>query len=191
MGAPVRSMKAPARRPRPSRIWATRSPRSPRTCTPPPTASWSCWPDQRLRRRCPDRLGGWKSDGHRTCAHWLAWRTGIDLGAAREKVRAARALEALPLTSASMSRGEISFAKVRALTRVATAANEAALLDVARAGTAAHLERVVRAWRWLGTEAEAEREEARHRARAFSIAVDPDGMYVVRGRLEPEVGALR
>ncbi|MGH7577097.1 MAG: DUF222 domain-containing protein, partial [Longimicrobiales bacterium] len=54
-----------------------------------------------------DRLRGWESCGHRSCAHWLAFRTGIDLGAAREKVRAARALEALPLTSASMARGEL------------------------------------------------------------------------------------
>ncbi len=137
-----------------------------------------------------DRRGGWKQAGHRSCAHWLAWRTGIDLGAAREKVRSARALQALPLTSAAMARGELSFAKVRALTRVATPANEADLLEMARAGTAANLERVVRAWRWLGAEAEAGREEARHRARAFSVVVDPDGMYVVRGRLEPEVGAL-
>jgi hypothetical protein len=137
-----------------------------------------------------DRAGGWKAAGHRSCAHWLAWRTGVDLGAAREKVRAARALEVLPLTSASMARGELSFAKVRALTRVATPQNEADLLELARAGTAANLERVVRAWRWLNAEDEAKREEARHRAREFSVAVDLDGMYVVRGRLEPEVGAL-
>ncbi|MHB1194908.1 MAG: DUF222 domain-containing protein, partial [Longimicrobiales bacterium] len=64
-----------------------------------------------------DRRGGWKQAGHRSCAHWLAWRIGTDLGAAREKVRAARALDALPLTSAAMARGELSFAKVRALTR--------------------------------------------------------------------------
>ena len=137
-----------------------------------------------------DRRGGWKAAGFRSCAHWLAWRTGIDLGAAREKVRAARALETLPRINASMARGELSFAKVRALTRVATPLNEADLLELARAGTAANLERVVGAWRWLDADSEAKREEARHRARSFSVAVDLDGMYVVRGRLEPEVGAL-
>ncbi|MDP2958352.1 MAG: DUF222 domain-containing protein [Longimicrobiales bacterium] len=68
--------------------------------------------------------------------------------------------------------------------------NEADLLELARAGTAAHLERVVRGWRWLEARDEAEREETRHRARTFSVAVDLDGSYVVRGRLEPEVGAL-
>jgi hypothetical protein len=58
-----------------------------------------------------DRLRGWELDGQRSCAHWLVVRTGIDLGAAREKVRAARALERLPLTSAAMSRGELSFSQ--------------------------------------------------------------------------------
>ena len=73
---------------------------------------------------------------------------------------------------------------------MATPLNEADLLELARAGTAASLERVVRAWRWVNAEDEAKREEARHRARAFSVAVDLDGMYVVRGKLPPEVGAL-
>ena len=39
-----------------------------------------------------DRLRGWEVGGHRSCAHWLAFRTGYSLGAARERVRAARAL---------------------------------------------------------------------------------------------------
>jgi len=63
-----------------------------------------------------DRRRGWEPEGHRTCAHWLAFRTGVDLGAAREKVRAARALTVLPQTSAAMARGELSFSQVRALT---------------------------------------------------------------------------
>jgi hypothetical protein len=58
-----------------------------------------------------DRLRGWEPTGQRSCANWLVVRTGIDLGAAREKVRAARALERLPLTSAAMARGELSFSQ--------------------------------------------------------------------------------
>ena len=53
----------------------------------------------------------------------------------------------MPLLSAAMARGEISFSKVRALTRVATPVNEEELLTFAKAGTAAHVEKVVRAWR--------------------------------------------
>jgi hypothetical protein len=64
-----------------------------------------------------DARGGW--DGARSCAEWLSWRVGLDLGAARERVRVARALGGLPLLSAALARGELSYSKVRALTRVA------------------------------------------------------------------------
>ena len=43
-----------------------------------------------------DACDGW-SNVWLSCAHWLHWRTGIDLGAAREKVRVARALTVLPV----------------------------------------------------------------------------------------------
>ena len=137
-----------------------------------------------------DRLRGWEQEGHRSCAHWLAFRTGIDLGAAREKVRAARALKELPQISASMERGELSFAKVRALTRVATSESEGALLELALCSTAAQLERTVRAWRLMCRFDENELERIRHRSRYFSVFPDEEGMYVVRGRLDPEVGAM-
>jgi hypothetical protein len=135
-----------------------------------------------------DERGGW-GVGFRSCAHWLNWRAGFRLGAAREKVRVARALAELPLISASMARGEISFSKVRAMTRVATAANEAELLEFARAGSAAHVERLVRAWRRVDRNEEMEHEERRHASRALMAFVDEDGMVVVRGRLTPEAGA--
>jgi hypothetical protein len=135
-----------------------------------------------------DERGGW-GEGFRSCAHWLNWRAGFRLGAAREKVRVARALGGLPLISASMRKGEISFSKVRALTRVATAATEAEMLDLARAGTAMHVERLVRAWRRVDRLAEMEHEERRQLGRSLSVHTDEDGMVVVRGRLTPEAGA--
>src|SRR5687768_8792766 len=72
-----------------------------------------------------DRLKGWGGDGAtHSCAHWLNWKIGIALGAAREKVRTALALEKLPKISAAMARGELSYSKARALTRVASPATE-------------------------------------------------------------------
>lgn len=136
-----------------------------------------------------DERNGWNG-GFLSCAHWLHWRTGIDLGAAREKVRVARALPALPIVSAHMRRGALSYAKVRALTRVATPANEQALVDVALAGTASQVERVTRAWRRVDAARAAREDEARHLSRQLSTWVDDDGMVVVRGRLTPEVGAV-
>src|ERR1700674_6137736 len=82
-----------------------------------------------------DARGGWNS-GFRSCAAWLSWRVGLDLGAARERVRVARGLETLPLFTEALARGELSYAKVRALTRVATPETEARLLGAGRAGAA-------------------------------------------------------
>ena len=74
-----------------------------------------------------DARGGW-NNGFRSCAEWLSWRVGLDLGAAREKVRVARALATLPRLAQALARGELSYAKVRALTRVATPETEERLL---------------------------------------------------------------
>src|SRR5947207_8232618 len=136
-----------------------------------------------------DARGGWNS-GFRSCAAWLSWRVGLDLGAARERVRVARALGTLPRLAQALARGELSYAKVRALTRVATPETEARLLGVGRAGTAAHVERIVRGWRCVDRRAEARETAQRHRGRGLRVYPDADGMVVVRGRLEPEVGAL-
>ena len=136
-----------------------------------------------------DARGGW-CNGFRSCAHWLSWRIGLNLGAAREKVRVARALETLPLLAQALARGELSYAKVRALTRVATPETEARLLGVGRGGTASHVERIVRGWRYMDRKAEARETKRQHASRALHVYQDEDGTVVVRGRLEPEVGAL-
>src|SRR6266699_3329488 len=139
--------------------------------------------------RAFDARGGWNT-GFSSCAAWLSWRVGLDLGAARERVRVARALETLPLLAEALGHGQLSYAKVRALTRVATPETEARLLAVGRAGTAAHVERIVRGWRCVDRRAEAREAKHRHTSRALRVYQDEDGMVVVRGRLEPEVGAL-
>jgi hypothetical protein len=136
-----------------------------------------------------DARGGWNS-GFRSCAAWLSWRVGLDLGAARERVRVARALETLPLLAQALAGGQVSYSKVRALTRVATPETEARLLAVGRAGTAAHVERIVRGWRCVDRRAEARETALRHAGRGLHVHQDEDGMVVLRGRLEPEVGAL-
>ncbi|MBI2215817.1 MAG: DUF222 domain-containing protein [Candidatus Rokubacteria bacterium] len=136
-----------------------------------------------------DARKGW-SGGFRSCAHWLSWRVGLDMGAARERVRVARALETLPRLAEALARGEVSYAKVRAITRVATADTEERLLAVARAGTAAHVERIVRGWRRVDRQAEAEESARQHASRALHVFHDDDGTVVLRGRLAPEVGAL-
>src|SRR2546428_2058505 len=87
-----------------------------------------------------DVRGGW-GNGFRSCAAWLTWRIGLDRGAARERVRVARALGTLPRLAQALARGELSYAKVRAVSGVATPEPEERLLGVGRAGTAEHVER--------------------------------------------------
>src|SRR5688572_20603415 len=110
-----------------------------------------------------DRRRGWAEWGVKSCAHWLNWKCGIALGAAREKVRVARALAALPQIAGAMSEGRVSYFKARELTRVATPDNEAYLLSIALHGTASHVENVVRGYRRALDSAELSREAIQQR----------------------------
>ncbi|MBK7539114.1 MAG: DUF222 domain-containing protein [Myxococcales bacterium] len=89
---------------------ANTSPSKPSTWTPPCIA---CSPTADVRRPAAGTARG-------TCAHWLSWRVGWDLGTAREHLRVARALHTLPLVSEALSAGQISYSKTRAITRVAS-----------------------------------------------------------------------
>jgi hypothetical protein len=143
-----------------------------------------------------DEAGGWADQGALSCAHWLSWRTGLELGAAREHVRVARALADLPLVDVALSRGQLSYSKVRALTRVATPATEAALLDMARSSTASQLERICRGYRRAMRNAANERTEdepyyrwVRERETEeglvrFDVQLRPDEAAMVRRALE-------
>ena len=135
-----------------------------------------------------DARGAW-GNGFRSCAHWLSWRVGLDLGAARERVRVARALATLPRLALALARGELSYAKVRALTRVATAETEERLLAVARAGTADHVERIVRGWRRVDRQTEARETAQRHASRALHIHRGIGGQVVECARRSPGPGA--
>ena len=87
-----------------------------------------------------DERAGWLKWGFENCTQWLHWRCDLSPSAAREKVRVAHALKALPEVSAAFEKGALSYSKVRALTRVATPANEAALVEFALPTTAARVE---------------------------------------------------
>ena len=137
-----------------------------------------------------DRQEGWGQHGVASCAHWLQWQCGTNIGAAREKVRVARALPELPKISKSFSKGRISYSKVRAMTRVATPKNEEYLLGIALHGTAAHVEKVVSNYR-RGKRLEILFEENnRHTHRELSWYMDGDGMWVFKGKFTAEQGAL-
>lgn len=133
-----------------------------------------------------DTRDGWGGAGMRSCAHWLSWRCGMSLSTAREHLRVAHAMATLPATTAAFTSGRLSYAKVRAITRVANPATESDLVDIALNAPAAHLDRLVSGLRRATTLAQddqvAARAEHRHRW-------EDDGMLLVTVRLAPEDGA--
>ena len=137
-----------------------------------------------------DREWGWGASGCLSCAHWLNWRCGISLGAAREKVRVSHALEEVPKIHAAFSAGEISYSKVRALTRVAHAENEDYLLIIARHGTAAHMETLVSKFGRVKRLQKTEQAWQQQREQSLQFFFDEQGMLCVKGRLAPEQAAV-
>jgi hypothetical protein len=136
-----------------------------------------------------DRRGGHVGWGIVSCAHWLQWKCGIGLVAAREKVRVARALGGLPKISDAMRRGVLSYCKVRALTRIATADNEELLVQIGETGTMSHVEKMVRLYR--KTDRGKELAEAKRSARRARVAVLLRRERGVRDRRAARPGAGR
>jgi hypothetical protein len=112
------------------------------------------------------------------------------MNAAREKVRVANALGELPKISESFSRGEISYSKVRAMTRVATIDNDDYLLQIARHGTAFHMETLVQKYRRAKRLQESDDASKQHSERALHVYYEPDGSMVFRVRLPAEKGEM-
>src|SRR3954467_11646179 len=94
-----------------------------------------------------DERGGWHGVGIASCGHWLAWQCGMGPGGARGPVGVARSLRGLPRIEAAFAAGRLSYSKVRALTRIAAADCEAALLDLALHAPASQTERFCSTWR--------------------------------------------
>jgi hypothetical protein len=135
-----------------------------------------------------DESGEWERQGAISCAHWLSWRIGLDLGTAREKVRVARALGALPRMDEALRCGRLSYAKVRAMTRVATAENEERLLELALACTGGQLERICRRFRRVVQIDEA--GERLDEQRFVRDEVLPSGLVRITAVLQPDEAAL-
>lgn len=134
-----------------------------------------------------DNRGVWNGDGIRSCAHWLSWRTGLSLRAAQDHLRIAHALTELPQLHAAFGDGRLSYSKVRALTRVATADREEELLNVALSATAAQVELLVRSISHIDREDD---EKATHRIHSNAHwRWNDDGTLSVTMRLAPVDGA--
>jgi hypothetical protein len=132
----------------------------------------------------------WARLGFCSCAHWLNFKCGIGMNAAREKVRVANALAKLPKMDERFSKGELSYSKVRAMTRIADESNEDYLLMIAKHGTAHHVEKLVSKYRAAKRVQDASTANEQYRDRELSHYYDHDGCLVIRARLPAEQGAL-
>jgi hypothetical protein len=137
-----------------------------------------------------DQREGWAGWGLQSCAHWVSYRCGLGLQAAREKLRVGRRLGELPLVREAFAAGELSYSKVRAVCRVAKPETEATLLEMARYATTSQLEEIVRTYRKVTGREELRDANDRHDARYERCYWDDDGSLVIHARLSPEDGAV-
>jgi hypothetical protein len=162
-----------------------------------------------------NRRKAWTGAGIRSFAFWLNWKCGIGMGAAREKVRVAIALDGLPKINSAFPKGQLSFSKVRAMTRVATTENESNLLNIAKYGTAQHMDKLVGAFRKVSryedftgaaaqkvmgqqhesilvdeSEVDKKRDQGLYESRAVSCFQDDEGMWIIKAKLPAEQGGL-
>ncbi len=132
----------------------------------------------------------WAGQGLCSCAHWLNFKCGIGMNAAREKVRVAHALADLPTIREGFANGKLSYSKVRAMTRIADASNEDYLLMIAEHGTAHHVEKLVSKYRTAKRLQDAEIANEQYIKREVTHFYDHDGCLVIKARLPAEQGAL-
>ncbi|HEY8763044.1 MAG TPA: DUF222 domain-containing protein [Solirubrobacteraceae bacterium] len=136
-----------------------------------------------------DRRRGWAEWGVRSCAHWLSWRCSIGLVAAREHVRVARRLPDLPRVRRFFGSGELSYSKVRAVTRVATPETEDKLVELALHATGAQLDKLIRGYQSALAATLATAQTA-HERRCVGWSWEEDGSLRVQARLPADQGAL-
>ena len=133
-----------------------------------------------------DARRGWASWEMTSCAAWLSWKCQMSSGTAREHVRVARALRDLPVIRGEFGAGRLSYAKVRALTRIATPDTEAGLAEIAGPMTGNQLERFARAHRQVSSVDDAAARIQRRLAWRF----EDDGSLAGTFRLPPLAGAV-
>ncbi len=137
-----------------------------------------------------DERAGWLKWGFTNCAEWLHWRCDLGMSAAREKVRVAHALKTLPLIAAAFAGGELSYSKVRPLTRAARADNEDVLLAFALKTTASRVEERCRELRCGTVDSVSEANRA-HTGPSLRVHRDAEkGMMTITVELPLETGEL-
>ena len=137
-----------------------------------------------------DLRQGWKEYHFNNCTEWLNLKCGIHPSTGREKVRVSHALWDLPLVSQAFQRGELSYSKVRSMTRLATPENEQALLDYALTATALQVDTHCRHLRNAQRDASTRDVNRVHKQRYLSRSCHGDGSMTMIVELTQEAGEL-
>ncbi|MFV8750546.1 DUF222 domain-containing protein [Nannocystaceae bacterium ST9] len=133
-----------------------------------------------------DARNGWADTGCVSMVAWLSWWTGTSNKTASEHVRIARALGELPLIDQAFAAGELTYSKVRALTRAATPATQQSLIDVAKTATASQLDKIVAGLRRVRAYANPEQGGGDPPRRFARVTETPDGMVRIVAQVGPE-----
>jgi len=94
-----------------------------------------------------DRKGAYRDYGCETTSEWVSMHCGVSRMAAREYVRVARALRSLPTIDRAFQSGDLTYARVRAVTRFATPETDESLAEVASRTRVEGLEDMARSHR--------------------------------------------
>lgn len=131
----------------------------------------------------------WMATGAVSAAHWIAGVADIEVCTAREWIRVGRRLRSLPVIAALFDDDELSYSKVRTLSRIATPENEQQLAAIAADVPAGQLPRAIAAWMHR-TSNDHELERHQHEQRSVTWRNEPDGMVTFTARLPPLVAGV-
>jgi len=120
----------------------------------------------------------------------VAWGVGWYLVPRRVHFRAAKGFGLLPHIDEALRTGKVSYCKVRAMTRVATPANEQVLLMDAQLTTGSQLERVCRKYRQLRRNEDGANAADDDRDRYLRRRDLDNGMVSIEAVCHPEEAAL-
>jgi len=138
-----------------------------------------------LETRC------WEGVGIMSCEHWVAWRTGLSRGRARQLVALARRLPQLPAAAAAFGAGELSVDQVAVVARHTPADHDMSVTEFAKLATVSQLQRSLGSYAFtpsVPVEPTAPAEESD--ATYVSARFDDDGRYQLRAVLEADDGAV-
>ena len=133
--------------------------------------------------------GEWMATNAASAAHWIAGIADIEVTTAREWIRVGRRLRSLPLIAELFDADELSYSKVRALSRISTPDNERELAAIAIGVPAGALPRALAAWLHR-TSNDDELERQQHEQRSVTWRNEPDGLVTFTARLPPLIAGV-